>query len=68
MSKAFNHFPLSEIGYGSWIGEDAFFMELDYLGYSIRTKSTVRVLEIDMRDFNDKMPPEMMKDLKELAL
>lgn len=51
MSKPFNYYPISHIGAGNWIGEESFFTEVDELNHSIRTLTTVKVLEIGVEDF-----------------
>ena len=56
MSQAFNYFPICQIGKGTWIGEESFFLDVQHLNYSIKTLTTVRVLEIGIIDFQDKMP------------
>ena len=68
MSSAFNYYPMCNVGSGTWIGEESFFMETTELSYSIKTVSTVKVLEIGLVDFYDKMPPEIIKNLRTIAL
>ena len=68
MSSAFNYYPMCNVGTGTWIGEESFFMETTELSYSIKTVSTVKVLEIGLVDFYDKMPPEIIKNLRTIAL
>lgn len=69
MSKAFNHYPLSEVGQGTWIGEEAFYMDSgSKLTYSIRCKTIVKVLEIGLQDFEARMPQELSAELKNIAI
>lgn len=75
MSRAFNYYPLVEAGKGHWLGEEAFFFDVDnkiqqndsenslhsqplsqMIGHSIKCKTNVKVLEISLTDFKDKMP------------
>ena len=67
MSSAFKYYPLAEVGRGTWLGEEAFFQEGDKLSYSIKCKTKVTVLEIDLTDFKDKMPIELTRELKHIA-
>ena len=70
MSSAFNYYPLTRVGQGTWLGDEAYFLEdaKMELQYSIKCLSTVSVLEIGLSDFIDKMPPELMEELKIIAL
>jgi hypothetical protein len=68
MSNAFKYYPLAEVGRGTWLGEEAFYQETDNLSYSIKCKTNVKVLEIGLIDFKDKMPLELTRELKQIAL
>ena len=68
MSNCFNYYPLSTVGPGSWIGEECFFLDLKELTYSVRCQTPVKVLEIGLTDFQDKMPPELLSYLQGVSL
>ena len=63
MSKAFNYYPICDVGRGTWIGEEAFYSEVEKLRYSVRCKSQVKVLEIGLQDFQERMPNRLSKEL-----
>lgn len=69
MSKAFNYYPLSEVGQGTWLGEEAFYMGSgSKLSYSVKCKTMVKVLEIGLQDFEARMPKELTAELKNIAI
>ena len=43
-------------------------MDVSELSYSIKAITTVQVLEIGLIDFKDKMPPEILNELRHIAL
>ena len=57
MSSAFNYYPISQVGAGAWLGEEAyFFPEIQELSYSVRTSSQVKLLKIGLTDFRNRAP------------
>ena len=68
MSSAFNYYPISRVGPGTWLGEESFFMDVSELNYSVKAITKVELLEIGIIDFSDKMPPEMINELRTIAL
>ena len=68
MCQPFNYYPISRVGQGTWIGEEAFFMDVEELSYSIKTLTAVKVLEISIIDFKDKIPQEMLEELQNICL
>ena len=64
MSMAFNYFPIKTLGVGAWIGTDAYFHSPQNCLESIRCTSPVSVLEINILDFQQKMPENKIQELK----
>ena len=58
MSQNFREFHFSEISAGQWVGEDSIFSTQNTVGYTVRAKTQVTVLEIDFNDFKQHLPPE----------
>ena len=58
MSESFTYFPISTVSKNQWIGEECIFSNSNKLGYSIKSESAVKVLEIGLQDFKDRVPKE----------
>ena len=56
--KSFTYFPISTISKNQWIGEECIFSNIDRVNYSVKSMSTVKVLEIGLLDFRERVPKE----------
>ena len=68
MSERFTFFPISTVSKNQWIGEECIFTNSNKLGYSIKTTSAVKVLEIGLQDFKDRVPKEFCEQLEQITL
>ena len=68
MSKGFTYFPISTISKNQWIGEECIFSNVNKLDYSVKSMSAVKVLEIGLSDFKERVPKEFCEQLEHVTM
>jgi CRP-like cAMP-binding protein len=63
MSKAFREFNFTTLGPNSWLGEEALFSPENIVNYTLQTKTTVKVLEIGLKDLKNALNQSLISHL-----
>ena len=68
MTEATRSFKFAEVSDGSWIGEEAVVSDNQRLNYTVRAKTSLRVLEIAVSDLRKVLAPECTRFLTQMSI
>jgi CRP-like cAMP-binding protein len=68
MTEATRSFKFAEVADGSWIGEEAVVSDSQRLNYTVRAKTSLKVLEIAVSDLRKVLTPECTRFLTQMSI